>query len=87
MGRNGNDFAKNIAYSSVTHSFADLDQGGWYHYPDNIMNGGYVAFYNNGVNEHRYIGYSATTNQFTSVTFPSSFDVLNFASPYQPQKF
>lgn len=87
FGRNGNDFAKNIAYSSVTHSFADLDQGGWYYYPDNIMNGGYVAFYNNGVNEHRYIGYSATTNQFASVTFPSSFDVLNFASHISPRSF
>ena len=87
LGRNGNDFAKNIAYSLVTHSFAELDQGGWYYYPDNIMHGGYVAFYNNGVNEHRYFGYSATTNQFTSVTFPSSYDVLNFASHISPRSF
>lgn len=87
LGRNGNDFAKNISYSLVTHSFTELDQGGWYHYPDDPMNGGYVAFYNNGVNEHRYIGYSATTNQFTSVTFPSSFDILNFASHISPLSY
>ena len=87
MGRNGNDFAKNIAYSLITHSFAELDQGGWYHYPDDPMNGGYVAFHNNGVNEHRYFGYSATTNQFTSVTFPATFEVLNFASHISPLSF
>ena len=87
LGRNGNDFAKNIAYSLITHSFAELDQGGWYSYPDDPMNGGYVAFYNNGVNEHQYIGYSATTNQFTSVAFPSSFEVLNFASSISPLSF
>ncbi len=80
-------YAKNIAYSLITHSFAELDQGGWYHYPDDLMNGGYVAFYSNGVNEHRYIGYSAITNQFTSVTFPSSFDVLNFCSSISPRSF
>ncbi|NNL21504.1 MAG: hypothetical protein HKO83_09335, partial [Ignavibacteriaceae bacterium] len=37
--RNGYDYAKNITYSLVTHSFADLDQGGWYYYPDHIMHG------------------------------------------------
>ena len=87
LGRNGNDYAKNIAYSLITHSFAELDQGGWYYYPDNIMNGGYVAFYNNGVSEHKYFGYSSTTNAFTSVTFPSSFNVLNFASSISPRSF
>ena len=87
LGRNGNDFAKNITYSLVTHSFAELDQGGWYHYPDNIMNGGYVAWWSNGVNEVKYFGYSATTNQFTSVTFPSSYDVLNFGSSISPRSF
>ncbi len=87
LGRNGNDFAKNIAYSLVTHSFAELDQGGWYHYPDDPMNGGYVAWYSNGVNEHWYIGYSATTNQFASVTFPATFEVLNFASSISPLSF
>jgi len=75
LGRNGNDFAKNIAYSLVTHSFAELDQGGWYHYPDNIMNGGYVAWWTDAVSWYSYFGYSATTNQFTSVTFPSGYNV------------
>jgi hypothetical protein len=78
LGRNGNDHAKNIAYSLITHSFAELDQGGWYHYPDNIMNGGYVAWWTDAVSWYSYFGYSATTNQFTSVTFPSGFDVLLF---------
>ncbi len=85
--RNGNDFAKNITYSLITHSFAEKDQGGWYYYPDDIMHGGYVSFYNNGVNEFKYFGYSATTNEFTSVTFPATYEVLNFASSISPRSF
>ena len=76
--RNGYDYAKNIAYSLITHSFAELDQGGWYYYPDHIMHGGYVASWYNGVNEQKYFGYSAATNEFKSVTFPSGFDVNLF---------
>ncbi len=76
--RNGNDYAKNITYSLVTHSFADLDQGGWYYYPDHIMHGGYVASWSNGVNEQKYFGYCAATNEFKSVTFPSGAHVNLF---------
>ncbi len=73
LGRNGNDYAKNIAYSLITHTFTELDQGGWYHYPDDIMNGGYVACWTDAVSQYMYFGYSAITNQFSSVTFPSRF--------------
>ena len=78
LGRNASDYAKNIAYSLITHSFADLDQGGYYYYPSRIMHGGYVGSWGNGVNEQKYFGYSATTNEFKSVTFPAGFDVFLF---------
>ena len=87
LGRNGYDYYKNIAYSQVTHSFSELDQGGWYYYSDNIMNGGYVASWYDAVSTQMYFGYSATTNEFKSVTFPSSYDVLNFASNISPSSF
>ncbi len=74
------DYAKNIAYSLITHSFAELDHGGWYYYPDNIMNGGYVSSWNDAVSQLKYFGYSAYTNQFNSVTFPFGYDVSNFAA-------
>jgi hypothetical protein len=73
--RNGTDYAKNVTYSLITHSFAEQDQGGWYYYPDNIMYGGYVASWGDGVSSQKYIGYSAYTNQFDEVTFPSGFNV------------
>jgi hypothetical protein len=76
--RNGYDYAKNIAYSLVTHTFADLDQGGLYYYPDNIMHGGYVASWGNAVNEAKYFGYCASTNQFSTITFPFGIGVYNF---------
>lgn len=78
LGRNGYDFAKNIAYSLVTHSFAELDQGGWYYYQDNIMNGGYVSSWNDALNQIKYFGYSSYTNEFKSVTFPFGYDINNF---------
>ncbi|MEJ2593718.1 MAG: T9SS type A sorting domain-containing protein [bacterium] len=80
LERNGYDFAKNIAYSLVTHSFAEEDQGGWYYYPDNKMTGGYVASWGDGEDELRYIGYSANTNEFKSITFPAGYDVYNYAA-------
>jgi hypothetical protein len=73
--RNGTDFAKNITYSLITHSFAEHDQGGYYYYPDHIMHGGYVSWWGDGVSTHKYMGYSAYTNQFDEVTFPSGYDV------------
>jgi hypothetical protein len=76
LPRNGTDFAKNITYSLITHSFAELDQGGWYHYPDKIMHGGYVGSWGDGSSSQKYFGYSAYTNQFQEVSFPSGFDVL-----------
>ena len=51
------------------------------------MNGGYVASWYDAVSTQIYFGYSATTNQFKSVTFPSSYDVLNFASNISPSSF
>lgn len=87
LQRNGYDFAKNIAYSLVTHSFAELDQGGWYYYSNDPMNGGYVSSWNDATSTVKYFGYSATTNQFTSVTFPFRYDVLNFTSSISPRSF
>jgi len=78
LQRNGNDYAKNIAYSLITHSFADLDQGGWYYYPDNIMHGGYVASWNDANSTTKYFGYCAATNQFNTITFPFGLGVNNF---------
>ena len=82
--RNGTDLAKNIAYSIITHSFAEQDQGGWYYYTDNIMHGGYVAPWGDAVTIQKYFGYSAYTNQFTDVTFPVSLNTLHFSTsvPY-----
>ena len=84
LQRNGYDYAKNIAYSLVTHSFADLDQGGWYYYPDHIMHGGYVASWSDGASTSKFFGYCAATNEFKSITFPNNFDVYQFGSqlPY-----
>ena len=87
LERNIYDYAKNITYSLVTHSFADLDQGGWYYYSDDPMNGGYVASWYNAVDTRMYFGYSAYTNEFKSVTFPSSYDILPFASSISPLSF
>jgi len=78
LERNGTDYAKNIAYSIITHSFAELDQGGWYYYPDKIMHGGYVASWGDGITYQKYFGYSATSNQFEEVSFPAGYDVLLF---------
>ena len=82
--RNGYDYAKNITYSLVTHSFADLDQGGWYYYPDHIMHGGYVASWSDAATTSKFFGYCAATNEFKSITFPNSFNVYQFGSqlPY-----
>ena len=78
LQRNGYDYAKNITYSLVTHSFADLDQGGWYYYPDHIMNGGYVSSWNDASSTTKYFGYCAATNQFNTITFPFGLTVNNF---------
>ncbi len=78
LGRNGSDYAKNIAYSLVTHSFAELDQGGWYYYPDKIMHGGYVSTWGDGITYQKYFGYSAFTNQFNEVSLPAGFGVFLF---------
>lgn len=80
LGRSGYDYAKNIAYSLLTHSFAELDQGGWYYYPENIMNGGYVASWGNAVDEYKYMGYSSSTNEFKTITFPGGYDVIQFGA-------
>ncbi|MBT8381717.1 MAG: T9SS type A sorting domain-containing protein [Ignavibacteria bacterium] len=82
--RNGYDYAKNITYSLVTHSFADLDQGGWYYYPDHIMHGGYVASWSDAATTSKFFGYCAATNEFKSITFPNNFSVYQFGSqlPY-----
>ena len=87
LQRNGTDFAKNITYSLITHSFAELDQGGWYHYPDKIMHGGYVASWGDGITAQKYYGYSAFTNQFSEVSFPAGLDILLFEdlSPLYPE--
>ena len=42
------------------------------------MNGGYVAQWYDAVSVYKYIGYSATTNQFTTITFPSGINVNLF---------
>lgn len=76
--RNGTDLAKNIAYSLITHSFIEQDQGGWYYYPDNIMHGGYVGSWGDGTTSQKYFGYSAYTNQFSEISFPSGFPVILF---------
>jgi hypothetical protein len=81
LERTGYLLAKNIAYSLITHSFAEVDQGGWYYYADNKMNGGYVANWGDGTTQAKYFGYSAVTNQFSEVTFPAGFNVNLFATP------
>lgn len=78
LARNGFDFAKNIAYSLDTHSFAEIDQGGWYHYPDREMTGGFVSWWSDTETTTKYFGYSSKTNEFKEITMPAGYDKGNF---------
>lgn len=76
--RNGYDYAKNIAYSLETHSFTEIDLGGWYHYPDKEMTGGFVSQWSDAESTAKYFGYSSKTNEFKDITMPMGYDKGNF---------
>ncbi len=76
--RNGYDFAKNIAYSLNTHSFAEIDQGGWYHYVDRKMTGGFVSQWSDAKTTAKYFAYASKTNEFKHISMPMGYDKGNF---------
>ncbi len=80
FARNNYDYAKNIAYSLDTHSFAEIDQGGWYHYPDRKMTGGFVSQWSDAATTAKHFGYSSKTNEFKDITMPMGYDKGNFES-------
>lgn len=85
--RNDTDFAKNIAYSLHTHSFAELDQGGWYHYPDSKMTGGFVSAWSNFLTESKYFGYSSVTNEFKDISIPMAINIVALGASVESSKF
>jgi hypothetical protein len=77
LTRNGYDYAKNIAYSLETHSFAEIDQGGYY-YPERKMTGGFVSAWSDSETTAKYFGYSSKTNEFKDITMPAGYAKGNF---------
>jgi hypothetical protein len=71
--RTNQAYPTNLAYSMITHGFAETDRGTGYAGQDDMDNGFAGAYYWDTSITCYVVGYSAQTNQFTHVDIPPGY--------------